>query len=170
MGLALRAGMGAEAMASRLGKAGAWTALGLVLLDALLLGGASLTLPTTALPDAPCLAEIPRGGAVLLWPDDATDGWPGPAQLLQLQHGHPAAHRGIASWKLHKREVRDRLRGAGLSLQGGPELDLPGLRSLGYDWLIARIGEEIPTLPPKLGALPVTSACAGIEVRALSGE
>ena len=56
---------------SSLGAKRQWTVFFLMLGEALLVGGLSLKLPTTELPQLSC--QLPEGG-VLLWPGDAEDG------------------------------------------------------------------------------------------------
>lgn len=147
--LAVAAGWGAQALCG--GARGPWIGAALLTvmaLDCALLGAGSLTLPGTPLPAADCLAGFDpaaldpplEDGAVLVWPWDARDSEPGRSQLLQLVHGRPAAHRGIASWALLDQPVAPALRGAGFRLAGAgpaPRLEALPLRMLGYRWVVA---------------------------------
>ena len=148
--IAVAAGHGAAALPRKRWALPA--VLALFALESLSLGAGSLRLPTTALPHAPCLAELPReaarlqvpDGAVLAWPWDARDGAASRSQLLQMVHGRAAAHRGIASWALQGDSAQDALRGAGFRQDRPPgqRLEVLPLRMLGYQWVIAEVSAD----------------------------
>lgn len=98
VGLAVAAAWGADALRSRWGAAALFSSVLVVIGEAVAVGGTSLRLPTTPLPTLSCADQLPAG-AVLTWPDEASDRWAGHAQLLQLSHGRASSHRGIASWR-----------------------------------------------------------------------
>lgn len=132
IGLALAAAFGVE----RLGRWRGW-GLGLLLLDALLLGGLSLRMPTLVLPSAECVRELgPREG-VLVWPWDART--TGDASLQtrywQMEHGLPAATFGVGSWRLGAgRRTVDAL--GKLGFREGAVVPRAELLALRYDTLI----------------------------------
>jgi hypothetical protein len=147
LGLGAAAGLGVTALRQRWPPAARVLgplALTLLLLESLTVGGLSLDLPTTDLPQVPCAAtlhravgEDPGEQALLFWPYDGLDGEPGLAQLLQVTHGLPAPHRGIASWVLHESSVRSELRLAGLRAKPRSSgLKLAQLQRLGYRWML----------------------------------
>ncbi len=147
VGLAVCAGLGVTGLRARLGAAAGLAGPvmgGLLLAESLWIGGLSLALPTTPLAPLPCAADLkqraldaPEEHGVLFWPWDAQDGEPGLAQLLQVRHGLPAPHRGIASWMLHEGPVIAELRTAGLANRPTPRRLKRGLlRGLGYRWLL----------------------------------
>ena len=114
---------------------------GLLVLDALIIGGAGLKLPTTPVPSGDC-AEL-RGyeGGVLAWPTDARMGEPGQAQLLQMVHGLPSPHRGIASWRLNQGPITEELRFHGFAWPAQRQPSSRWLREQGYRTVIAEAGE-----------------------------
>jgi hypothetical protein len=135
--LAVAAGFGMEALGARAGRAGVRVALGALLLECALIGGGALRLPVTTLPDAPCVEDLGEG-AVLVWPWDARDVAPSAAQLLQLRHGHPAVHPGIASWRQLGRSATAQVRAMGIRTAGRTpgRIEVGRLKRLGYRWLI----------------------------------
>ena len=135
--LAVAAGFGVRALVLRHGQRAAHVVGGALLLECLLLGGGALRLPVTALPTAPCVVGLDAGG-VVLWPWDARDVEPSQAQLLQLRHGQPAPHPGIASWRQLERSAIGRVRDMGVSLRGpsAGRLQLRRLDRLGYRWIV----------------------------------
>jgi len=147
LGLSIAVGLTVDQLAVRKGPRWAMGALVLLMIEGLGWGGLSLKMPTTPLPTAPCATELEAGG-VLVWPDDATDGAELGSQLYQMVHGQPAAHRGIASWVLHRGRVLDRLRGAGwrpgLVNESIGSLHTRALADLGYRWILVD-GEADPT-------------------------
>ena len=141
-------GLGAHALADRFGKPVIYGLIGILGVEALLLGGPSLELPTTSLPQVPCADEL-SSGAVLSWPHDALDGDDSMSRLLQISHGRPAAHRGIASWRLgDDTSVVRELRGAGWGFESGGRPKRPNkdrLMALGYRWALVETGTgEVP--------------------------
>ncbi len=150
--LAALAALGARSLPPRLQAAAGALLLG----EALAVGGLSLRLPTLALPEAPCLADLPdEEGGLVLFPGDVGEGDAGPAQLLQLVHGRPAAHRGIASWRLHGARVTDRLRQAGLDPRQTGAPDGAAIGRLGMRWLVVQ--GPVPARFSRLG--PPTETC-----------
>jgi hypothetical protein len=148
--VAVAAGHGAAALARH-----RWALPGVLALFAVesaALGAGSLRLPTTALPAAPCLAELPvqadklgiPDGAALAWPWDARDGEASRSQLLQMVHGRAAAHRGIASWAHRGSSAQDALRGAGFRQDRPPgqRLEVLPLRMLGFQWVFAETAAD----------------------------
>lgn len=108
--------------------------LALLLLDSLLFGSLSLTLPKTSLPQVPCSLT----GPTLLYPWDARDGELSQAQLYQLVHEQPAAHTGIASWALPEgKRAMDKVRGAGFG-EGSSMIRFSQLYRLGYRWVLSQ--------------------------------
>jgi len=164
--LAVAAGFGAQSLAHRHGSRavlGVGTAL---LVECLVLGGGALRLPVTLLPDAPCVEGLDEG-AVLVWPWDAQDGEPSRAQLLQIRHGQPAPHPGIASWRQLERSATERVRAMGVSQRGRSpgELQLGRLDQHGYRWVVvdeAAAPEGRAVMRPQLGR-PVAE-CEGYAV------
>ena len=145
--LAALAALGARSLSPRLQLAAGALLLG----EALTVGGLSLRLPTLALPVAPCLASLPDDeGGLVLFPADVGEGDAGPAQLLQLVHGRPAAHRGIASWRLHGERSTDRLRQAGLDPRQTGAVNGAALGRLGMRWLV--VEGPVPARLSSLGA------------------
>jgi hypothetical protein len=144
IGLGICAGFGLDGLrelAGRYGRALAAGLITLVSLDALLLGGAALRMPSTRIPDAPCLASLPgtMNDGVLVWPWDAFDGDAGSSQLLQLAHERPSPQRGIASWALQGDPIQPKLRGLGWRRPGPGQLlnaDWRSLNELGYRWVL----------------------------------
>jgi hypothetical protein len=126
-----------------------------LLVDALLLGGPSLRLPTTPLPQEACLSAL--DGPTLAWPADARDAEQGPSQLLQMTHGQPSPQTGIASWRQHGRRSLDLLRGAGF-VEGAParrgRIQLQRISQLGYRHLIVDSDPEAVSWLQAAGASP----------------
>jgi len=170
VGLSVCAGVGVTALRERLGTTGARLAplvVGLLLAESLAVGALSLALPLTPLPVLACADELvtragdtPREHGVLLWPWDAEDSEPGLAQLLQVSHGLPAAHRGIASWMLHEQSVTASLRTAGFANKPTPQRLKRGLlRQQGYRWLVVDTAADPPGarwIATQLGSEPET--------------
>lgn len=75
-----------------------------LLADAFAFGGLSLTMPTTALPDAPCVADLRKGptAPVLTMPWDliADSEASMASRRWQIVHGQPAPGFGVGSWTL----------------------------------------------------------------------
>jgi hypothetical protein len=132
-----------------------------LLLDALLLGGPSLRLPTTSLPQEACLSEL--DGPALAWPADARDAEQGPSQLLQMVHGQPSPQTGIASWRQHGRRSLDLLRGAGF-VEGAParkgRVQLQRISQLGFRHLIVDSDPAAVSWLLAAGASPSTTCGA----------
>ncbi len=155
VGLAVAAGLGISALGRRAGPRGALVGpllVAAVFVEGLSIGGLGLSLPLTPLPALPCAQELatradedPRQHGLLFWPWDAEDGEPGLAQLLQVTHGLPAPHRGIASWMLHEQAVTQDLRTAGFANRPTPQRLKRGLlRQLGYRWLVVDTASDQP--------------------------
>ena len=109
--------------------------------EALVVGGGSLKLPTTTVPSGDCAALAGFEGGVLAWPTDARQGEPGKAQLLQMVHGLPSPHRGIASWRLHNGPVTEDLRFHGFAWPPTGAPRVRHLRESGYRTIIAEAAE-----------------------------
>ena len=135
VGLSLGAAIATREVVARWGVRAGAAVLGGVLLDGLLLGGLSLRLPTTALPEADCLAELEPGG-LLMWPWDAELAELSQSQLYQIVHGHPSPQTGIASWALSEEgRVYTPLRGSGWTTDPSRRrLNLTKMINLGYRW------------------------------------
>ncbi len=166
IGAAVCSGIAVTALVERWGRRVGVAALGIVLLDGLLLGGLSLRLPTTALPTGSCLAELEDGG-LLMWPWDAELGELSDTQLYQIIHGHPSPQTGIASWALSAEgRVLTPLRGSGWSTDPtGRRLNLTKLINLGYRWGVvaeAADPEGAAWLASSLG--PPLTACDGLVI------
>lgn len=122
-------------------------AVGGLLVDAFAFGGLSLTMPTTTLPDAPCVAALRNGptAPVLTVPWDfiADSEASMASRRWQIVHGQPAPGFGVGSWTL-------------LGPRSGPaELDERNLTDifhgqrpisgatawqLGYRWIVGDVG------------------------------
>ena len=130
-----------------------------MLIESLFVGGLSLKLPTTELPQLSC--QLPEGG-VLLWPGDAEDGEQGRSQLFQMVHAQPSPQTGIASWKLADERVLGKLRGAGFSQQS-TGLKTNKLIELGYRSVLldrsAIAAEELQELVQRLRPGVVAEDC-----------
>ena len=138
LALSIAAAHGGAALVER------WSWTGIVigcmfLVESSTVGGASLRLPTTAVPEVACAARL--DGPVLVWPADATDGAHSRSQLVQMAHGQSAAHRAIASWARPRGDVLPELRAAGVRVRGlASPPQTPALRALGYRWLLLEPG------------------------------
>lgn len=176
LGLVVAAGVGASAL--RAHRWGLSAVLAAFLVESLVVGSGALRLPTTPLPAAPCMAELGPDvvtpahpdGAVLTWPWDARDGEHGRSQLLQMRHGRPGAHRGIASWARPGADVLVDLRSAGWRDAGParPRLETLRIRMLGYRWVVAEPAADpagVAWLRGELGA-PVLE-CGAVAVFSL---
>ncbi len=150
------AGLAADALASRQ-RMGPWIASAVLALDALVFGGLSLTLPTTELPDAPCVRDLrEEEGAVLVWPGDGSywEGDIGRISVFQLLHERPSTNPGITSWSLEGGRARDALKKKGgfryISYKNthmGEAMGTPQrgwLLENGYRWVIIDV-ERDPT-------------------------
>ena len=166
MALAVAAGFGVEALERLRGTAAVRFVLAALFLECLLLGSGSLRLPVTEMPQAFCLAELDPGAVVVL-PWDAMDGEPSHAQMLQVEHGQPAVHPGIASWRQVDGSATEALRSMGIQTAGArPEkLALGRLDQHGYRWVVVDETAD-PTaravIRPQLGK-PVAE-CGGYSV------
>ena len=79
----------------------------------------------------------------------ALDGDDSMSRLLQISHGRPAAHRGIASWRLgDDTSVVRELRGAGWGFESGGRPKRPNkdrLMALDFRWALVETGTgEVP--------------------------
>jgi len=122
VGLSVAAALGADRL-----RFPVWLVLGF---EASLWGGGALHLPTTAGPGGDCARLDGFEGGVLVWPSDAAQGEPSSAQLLQMVHGLPSPHRGIASWRLHNGPITETLRFHGFAW---PRSDRPPDHQTLYD-------------------------------------
>jgi hypothetical protein len=159
--LAVAAAFGVE----RLGR---WRAagLGLVLVDALLLGGLSLRLPTLPLPAADCARDLQGRSGVIVWPWDARTNADASLQtrFWQMEHGRPAATFGVGSWHLGENtRALDALGRAGLR-EGAP-LPTAALLGLGYDTVIV----DLSAASAVAGLGAPSRRCAGADVYFLDG-
>lgn len=145
-------GLGVHALVARFGKPAIYGVIGVLGIEAMVVGGPSLELPTTSLPAVPCASSL-SAGAVLSWPHDALDGDDSASRLLQISHAQPAAHRGIASWRLGEdTSVVRELRRAGWGFDLGGRAQRPDgarLARLGYRW--ALVTADAGELPDGLG-------------------
>ena len=105
--------------------------------DALAVGGLSLRIPTSVLPQVECALE----GPVLIWPHDAQDGAQSQSQLYQISHEQPSPHTAIASWAVSGERTINALRAAGFRLDSR-RVQLNRLRQLGYRSII--VVDEVP--------------------------
>lgn len=136
VGLSVAAALGADRI-----KQPVWV---LLALESLLWGGASLELPTTPMPQGDCAELAGFEGGVLVWPTDAALQEPSRAQLLQMVHGLPSPHRGIASWRLHKGPVIEDLRFHGFAWPpSGQGPDVQHLVDQGYRTVISEEAHEV---------------------------
>lgn len=168
VGMAVLAGLAVDRLVARFGLRAAWAAALLVVLDGAVVGGPSLRLPALPLPAVSCADALPDG-AVLTWPTDALGGWPANAQLLQLAHERPAAHRGIASWRLLEPKALDQLRELGWDRHTQAGIDSRGLTAEGYRLVLVESGtpaEERSWLELSLG--PAIATCDGLVVHDLA--
>ena len=87
----------------RLGRYGMF-AFALLLCDAVILGGLSLRMPTTPIPESECILATEFDGPVLVWPwDGSDDQWFDSSlrsRLFQLQHEQSGATIATGSWDL----------------------------------------------------------------------
>jgi len=155
VGLGVAAALGVDGLRRLPVPRAAWLAAAVVAADGLVLGGLSLVLPETALPDAPCVESLrDQDGAVLIWPADASY-WEGDLQrtwLFQLLHERPSANPGIASWALHEGRARDRLKHQGgfnyVSYEGthmGEAMGTPQrawLVEQGFSWVVVDVERD----------------------------
>ncbi len=160
VGMGVASGMALDALRARLGVWPSRALAAAVVLDAFVLGGLSLTLPTTWLPDADCLSELDGAeGGVLMWPLDATNNVRDlpRTQLFQMLHGHPSPQPGIASWAIEKNRARADLDEAGYAYREQTREPQPlrpepkKLLEMGYRWVVV----DEKTLP-RLKRLPET--------------
>lgn len=123
----------------------AWgvAALALLFLDACCLGGLRLKPPNTEMPEVAC--DIPRGGGVLVWPEDALPGGFGVSRLLQMSHRLPTVSIGIRAWKPLVRSSQSALEDAGFSYNDPVQKwDESTLIDLGFMSVLAEKGERVP--------------------------
>ena len=111
-----------------------WACLTVLVVDGFLFGGLALRPPTSRLPSLSCLDVV--SGPVLVWPYDALDGEKSTSQRYQMVHQQPAAHTGIASWRLlEDKRIEQELRGIGIRQQTN-RISSQRLYALGYRWLL----------------------------------
>ena len=140
IGAAVGAAIAAVALIERWGIRAGAVLLVAVLVDGMLVGGLSLRLPTTSLPQASCLAELEPGG-LLMWPWDAELSELSASQRYQIIHGHPSPQTGIASWALSDDgRVYTALRASGWSTDASQRrLNLTKMVNLGYRWGVVEV-------------------------------
>jgi len=181
IGAGLCAGWGVAALTARLGGRVAAAAVALLAIEGLSMGGLGLDLPTTALPDADCLRDLPdEPGGVLIWPGDASR-WEGDLErvwLLQMLHERPAVHPGIASWALHRQRARDVVReqlgfryvapvGEPLGSPAG-QPDRGRLAELGFRWVVVDIARDPRQTTWAEGVFgPPLASCTGAAIHQL---
>jgi len=182
IGLSIAAALALDQLRSRFSWRIAAPALTLFCLDALFLGGLSLELPSTAVPQAPCVESLAHEdeAIVVIWPEDASryEGDLGRSWLLQMLHEQPAVHPGIASWQLHNGRSRDRLRdelgyrylapiGEAMGNPVGHP-DVEGMSQMGIDWVVVdllRDGRQGDWARSQFGT--PDRECAGYQVHRL---
>lgn len=123
-----------------------WAAIALwslLLGEALFVGGLSLKLPSTELPDTECLDDMDWYGGVLVWPwDGADDLWLEStlrSRIFQMVHSQPAPTIGTGSWSLVGTKFPGhRLRELGWrkAMDGTGTLDVAQLAEWGYHYAI----------------------------------
>ena len=162
VGLAIAAAYGVE----RLGR-WRWVGVGLLGLDAVLLGGLALRMPTLPLPQAECVRALAGRSGVIVWPWDARASGDASLQTRywQMEHGQPGASFGVGSWRLGE-GVRaiDSLARAGLR-EGAP-IPVERLVALRYDTVVvdrAAAGELVGLGEP-------FARCTGADVYFLDGS
>jgi hypothetical protein len=144
--LSILGAFGLDALRQRLNSK-ALILLSIVALDALLLGGLSLSPPTQPLPSPDCIVGLE--GGVLIWPKDGRMGDPSQARMLQMLHEQPAPHSGIASWRLNQEDIHPTLERHGFGeppKAGG--LNWKPIMELGYRNLV--LLPHGPRLPIKM--------------------
>jgi hypothetical protein len=156
IGLGVAAGLALDAIRERAQRPLGVSLVALLALDGLFLGGLSMELPGTAVPQAECLESLSEESEaiVVVWPEDGSryEGDLGRSWLLQLLHEQPAVHPGIASWRLHNGRSRDQLRGElGFTYMapigeamGQPtgRPDVSAMREMGIDWVVADLERD----------------------------
>lgn len=153
------------AVALGVARMGRWGVLAVaaLLIDALLVGGASLRMPTMKLPSAPCASALVDSTGVVLWPWDLHDNPESTIQvrLWQMVHGRPASTFGVGSWTLGQgKRAIDAIRRTGLAEQ--EEVPVKRLRGLGYDAILLDLNAKRYGDPVGVGA-PVAE-CDGVEI------
>jgi len=115
----------------------------MLLMDAVFFGGLSLRLPTTILPDSPCVLASEIDGPTLVWPwDGADDQWfesSLQSRLFQMVHEQPGATIATGSWALEGTVFPGkRLRDIGWrrAMDNRGELDVQQLYDWGYRFAI----------------------------------
>lgn len=133
-----------------LGRRRRWAGVavgGVLLADMLAFGGLSLELPTSSLPQAPCVAELaghPRTPVLTLPWDALSDGDAAlHSRQWQIVHGQPAAVTGVGSWTfvgdVVSTSLLDNL-GVGRAVVGEVSLDREGIRALGFGYVVVDRG------------------------------
>jgi len=118
-----------------------WTIIGL---EALLVGGLSLRMPATDLPEEKCIQGLSdEEGGVLVWPWDGIDDVDFDAtlysRLFQMVHDREGATIGTGSWPLEGKVfpgVLLRELGWNKAKKGEGKMDLRRLSRWGYQWAI----------------------------------
>jgi hypothetical protein len=155
VGLGVATALAADALTRFRWLRAPWVVAAAVAADGLFLGGLGLSLPQTALPDAPCVEDLrDEAGGVLIWPGDASY-WEGDLSrvwLFQLLHEQKSANPGIASWALHGGRARDRLKQHGgfnyVSYEGthlGEAMGSPKptwLYEQGFRWVVVDVERD----------------------------
>ena len=148
IGLALTAAWGFEAVRRHSYKAG-WIAGGVLAIDAFLVGGLSLQLPTMRVPTPSCVEALEQQeGAVLIWPWDGADRHdpeaPTKSRMLQVAHSRPGATIGTGSWPLVGRVFPGETLRANAWIEGfkggNGYIELQELSNKGFQWIVADMG------------------------------
>ena len=133
IGFSVCAAIGGQWLAKRYPKA-VWACWLVLLLDGFVGGGLSLRPPVSQLPSFTCSQSL--SGPILIWPWDALDGEKSTSQRYQMIHQQPAAHTGIASWRLtDDKRIEQELRGIGFR-RGTNRISTHRLYELGYRWVL----------------------------------
>jgi hypothetical protein len=148
-----------------------WFVIGL---EALMLGGLSLRMPSTELPDERCVAALSQEeGGVLIWPWDGVDDVDATlhSRLFQMVHGLPGATIGTGSWPLNGTvfpSIVLRELGWSDAISGKGTLDILRLSRWGYRWAIVD-GRPSKTLRMRahddvFGANAFVDSCGDFEI------
>ena len=120
---------------------GLWVVM---IFEALWVGGLSLRMPATVLPEENCVQSLSdKDGGVLVWPWDGIDDVDFDAtlysRLFQMVHDREGATIGTGSWPLEGTVfpgVVLRELGWNKALKGAGQLDVRRLSRWGYQWVV----------------------------------